>query len=136
MLKEMADYGHVTKEAISMAIKAGKLKAIRKGKVLFLDKAEYDEYRSNKYNRHLKKIDGELIFDPQKGTFSVQQAAKLLAMELKENFSYQRVYYLIKKQYLTSTRASGQYVLDKQGIYYYIEKRLKNKEDPRQLKFV
>lgn len=130
-LEQAGKAAHVTKQAIYIAIQKGKLKArkmteatkyARKGQWT-VKKADLDEYRANKYNREEYKVDGEKVFDVEKGDFSVNQIAKLLGHPVAH------IYYLIRIGDLKSYRKGWALVIKKEDALKMHEKKIGMNKD-------
>ncbi len=96
-ITEAAKINNVTRQAIYVAIKQKKLKATKKTR-WEIDLKDLEEYRRNKYSRKKSMFQGELLFDNEKGYYSVKQVSKMLAIPA------QKVYYALRTGMLKSTR--------------------------------
>lgn len=130
-LEQAGKATHVTKQAIYMAIKKGRLKAqkmteptkfARRGQWV-IKKSDLDAYRANKYNREDYKIDGEKVFDIDRGEFSVGQVAKILGEMLRESVAVAHIYYLIRMGELKAYRKGWSLVLKKEDVLKIYEKK-------------
>lgn len=111
---EAAAYAHITPQAIYAAIAKDRLEAFRVGKIWYIKKADFDAYRLSKYCRDLSKDkNGALIFDMEKGEFSVQQVAKIVASEVGIPYNIYRIYYLLKRGELRASRKGNAWVIPK-----------------------
>ena len=86
-LSEAAKINNVTRQDIYVAIKQKKLRAYKNPTRWVIDIEDLDQYRKLKYSRTKSMHNGELIFDHDKGFYSIQQASKML------NVPYQKIYY-------------------------------------------
>ena len=103
-ITEAARINNVTRQAIYVAIKQKKLKATKDATRWTIHLDDLEEYQRNKYSRTKSIFGGELLFDNQKGYFSVNQTAKLLAVPA------QKIYYATRVGLLKASRkgaASG-----------------------------
>lgn len=134
-MNEITEYARVGRGAIYAAIKKGRLKAKKVGVTWKISREEIDRYRVTKYNRDIRQIDGERIFDVEKGTFSAPQVAKILSEELQIAYSIQRVYHLIRTGQLKSHKRGATFVINRDSLVKLIEleREVKN-EDYRQFK--
>ena len=135
-MREVTRYAKVTRAAIYAAMKKGRLKAIKVGMHYKISKAELDRYRMHKFSREERTVNGERIFDVERGTFSVYQVSKILSQELNRPCNTQRLYYLIRTGQLKTSRCGKTFVILREDLVDLIEKekQVKN-EDYRQLKF-
>lgn len=118
-LSEVARYTNVTRQAIYVAVKKKKLSAVKVSGRYRIFKKDVERYQLNKYNRDLRMEDGELIFDTQKGFFSIRQVCQMISSEMDRSYSVQHLYHLVR---------SGQLKAFKRGYAWVV--RL---EDVRQL---
>jgi excisionase family DNA binding protein len=133
---EACRYIHVGRAAIYAALKKGRLHAIKIGYYYAFAREELDRYRLNKYNRDERRMNGERIFDVQRGTFSVHQASKILSDELKVAYNMQRLYHLIRTGQLKVTKCGATFVISRETLIDLIEKEKQIKNpDYRQFKF-
>lgn len=130
-LEEAGKAAHVTKQAIYLAIQKGNLKAqkmteatkySRRGQWT-IKKADLDEYRANKYNREKYTVNGEKVFDVEKGEFSVNQVAKILGKMLCESIPVAHIYYLIRVGELKCYRKGWALVVKKEDAMKIYEKK-------------
>lgn len=121
-LAQAADYAHVTRQAIYLAVKQRGLRAKKIGRQWYITKEDLDNYRANKYNRDLRKRDGEYIFDMEKGHFSVQQVCKVLSATLGRPYSLQHLYYLLRTGQLKAMRKGAAWVVEKDDAVALLER--------------
>lgn len=117
-ITEAARINNVTRQAIYVAIKQKKLKATKDATRWTIHLDDLEEYRRNKYSRTKSMYDGELLFDNQKGFFSVNQAAKLL------NVPAQKIYYATRVGLLKASRKGAAWVISVEDIKAYKENYL------------
>ena len=86
-ITEAARINNVTRQAIYVAIKQKKLRAYKHSTRWTISLKDLEEYRNQKYSRLKSTFNGELLFDNNKGYFSVGQVAKML------NVPAQKIYY-------------------------------------------
>lgn len=114
-LKKAADYAHVTRQAIFLAIKKNQLKAQKskiKGQIYWIIKrSDLDEYRSTKYNREKRLFEGEHIISLEKDKWSVLHASKTLAHMLGRPYQTAHIYYLLRTGQLRGFKRGGMWVL-------------------------
>jgi len=121
-LAEAAEYAHVTRQAIYVAIRKRGLPAVKKNRQWCISRKDLDEYRANKYNRDKRKFNDEFIFDMEKGHFSVQQVCKVISATLKRPYSLQHIYYLMRRGKLKAFRMGAAWVIAKDDAVDLLEK--------------
>lgn len=114
-ITEAAKINNVTRQAIYVAIKQGKLKAQKEASRWTISLDDLNEYRDNKYSRAKSTFEGELLFDNGRGYFSVNQAAKML------NVPAQKVYYATRIGQLKAHRKGAAWVIHIDDIKQYQE---------------
>ncbi len=120
-ITEAAKINNVTRQAIYVAIKQKKLKAMKKSR-WEIDLVDLEEYRKNKYSRTKSIFDGELLFDNDRGYYSVNQVARIL------NVPAQKIYYAIRSKRLPAVQKGAAWVIHKDSVTAYkadyLEKRM------------
>jgi excisionase family DNA binding protein len=120
-ITEAAERQGVTRQAVYVAVKAGRLKAskptaeTRKWMIVLGD---LEEYTKNKYSRANSKYKGELTFDRSKGEYSVSQAAEFLGVPA------QKVYYATRIGILKANRKGAAWVIHIADIQEFQERHL------------
>ncbi|MCB1107328.1 MAG: helix-turn-helix domain-containing protein [Chlamydiia bacterium] len=117
-ITEAARINGVTRQAIYVAIKQNKLRARKDSTRWTIDLDDLEEYRLNKYSRTKSTYEGELLFDNNKGFYSVNQAAKMLGVPA------QKIYYATRIGMLKATRKGAAWVIHTDDIKEYQEKYL------------
>lgn len=117
-LSEAAQINNVTRQAIYVAIKQKKLRAYKNPTRWIIDIEDLDQYRKLKYSRTKSMHNGELIFDNNKGFFSIQQASKML------NVPYQKIYYATRIGLLKASRKGSAWVVHGDDLKKYQENYL------------
>ncbi|NRA90274.1 MAG: helix-turn-helix domain-containing protein [Simkaniaceae bacterium] len=117
-ITEAARINGVTRQAIYVAIKQNKLKARKDSTRWTIDLDDLEEYRRNKYSRSKSTFDGELLFDNDRGYYSVNQAAKMLGVPA------QKIYYATRIGMLKASRKGAAWVIHTDDIKEYQEKYL------------
>jgi len=117
-ITEAAKLHKVTRQAIYVAIKLKKLNAKKDGSRWTIDLKDLEDYRNSKYCRSKSTYDGELIFDPNKGYYSVNQAARKLKVPA------QKIYYALRIGLLKAHRKGAAWVIHEQDIEKYHEEYL------------
>ncbi len=121
-ITEAARINNVTRQAIYVAIKQKKLKAYKDTTRWTIDVEDLDAYRKQKYSRSKSVFDGELLFDNQKGFFSVNQVAKMLGVPA------QKIYYATRVGLLKASRKGAAWVVHTDDIESYKELYLNRRE--------
>jgi excisionase family DNA binding protein len=117
-ITEAAKINNVTRQAIYVAIKQKKLKATKDSTRWSISLSDLEEYRNNKYSRTKSVFGGELLFDNDKGYYSVNQVALML------NVPAQKIYYATRVGQLKATRKGAAWVIHVDEIRQYKEKYL------------
>jgi hypothetical protein len=101
-------------------VKKGRLKAeIHKvnGRLcLKILKQDLDDYRSSKYNRMHRNVEGQKLFSMEENRWSVLMACKVISQMLGHPFHPCRLYYLLRKGILKGYRVGGAWVLKKEDL--------------------
>jgi excisionase family DNA binding protein len=124
-LTEAAEYSHVTRQAVYVAIRKGKLQARKKGRKWLMTKEEIDAYRAIKYDPDRRRYQGQEVFDFEKGYFSVTHVSKIISASLGRPYGRQRVYYLIRSGELKAARKGHAWVIHKIDAMALLEKENK-----------
>src|SRR6185436_5549083 len=92
-ITEIANLFCLSRQAVYVALKQGKFPATKKfGTRWTIDFEDYRKYHHQRYDRKFcKKEDGTLIFDKEKGIYSIHEAAKLLKRPAQHVYYYTRV---------------------------------------------
>lgn len=123
-ITEAARINNVTRQAIYVAIKQKKLKATKDATRWTISLKDLEEYRQNKYSRTKSMFEGELLFDNNKGYFSVNQTAQLL------NVPAQKIYYATRVGHLKAHRKGAAWVISKADIEEY-RKNYLDRQSPK-----
>lgn len=126
-ITEAAKINNVTRQAIYVAIKLNKLKARKDTTRWEIHLDDLEEYRRQKYSRE-KSIDdkGDLIFDKQKGYYSVNQVAAMLQVPP------QKIYYATRSGLLKAHRKGAAWVMHEEDVKSYSEGYLTKKKEADQ----
>ena len=117
-ITEAARINNVTRQAIYVAIKQKKLKAIKDATRWSIRLEDLNEYRRNKYSRTKSVYDGELLFDSSKGFFSIGQVAKKLGVPA------QKIYYATRIGLMKAHRKGAAWVIHEDDVKAYQENYL------------
>lgn len=121
-ITEAARINNVTRQAIYVAIKQKKLRAYKDTTRWTIDLEDLENYRKQKYSRTKSMFEGELLFDNQKGFYSVNQAAKILGVPA------QKIYYATRVGLLKASRKGAAWVIHSDDIQLYRETYLNARE--------
>ena len=117
-ITEAAKINNVTRQAIYVAIKQQKLKATKDSTRWTIRLSDLEDYRNNKYSRAKSVFGGELLFDNDKGFYSINQTAQML------NVPAQKIYYATRVGQLKATRKGAAWIIHIDDIRGYKEKYL------------
>ncbi len=124
-ITEAAKINKVTRQAIYVAIKQKKLKATKKNR-WEINLKDLEEYRRNKYCRSKSIYGGELLFDNEKGYYSINQVADMLSVPS------QKIYYATRTGMLQGSRKGAAWVIHENEVNRYKEEYLGKKEAANQ----
>jgi excisionase family DNA binding protein len=122
-ITEAAKINNVTRQAIYVAIKQKKLKASKDSTRWTIDLDDLEAYRRQKYSRSKSVYNGELLFDNQKGFYSVGQIAKMLGVPA------QKIYYATRVGLLKATRKGAAWVIHVNDVRQYQENYLNKRAE-------
>lgn len=125
-ITEAAKLNKVTRQAIYVAIKLNKLKATKETTRWTISLDDLEDYRRQKYSRTKSVFDGELLFDNNRGYFSVNQVAKMLSVPA------QKIYYATRIGLLKAHRKGAAWVIHSDDIKEYQEKYVQKRSRRRQ----
>ena len=126
-ITEAAKLNKVTRQAIYVAIKLNKLKATKETTRWTISLQDLEDYRRQKYSRTKSVFDGELLFDNNKGYFSVNQVAQILSVPA------QKIYYATRIGLLKAHRKGAAWVIHNNDMKEYQEKHVQKKNKRRQV---
>ena len=117
-ITEAARINGVTRQAIYVAIKQKKLRATKDSTRWTISIDDLEEYRRQKYSRSKSVFNGELLFDNDKGYFSINQIAKILGVPA------QKIYYATRIGVLKAVRKGSAWVVHIDDVKEYQSKYL------------
>lgn len=117
-ITEAAKINNVTRQAIYVAIKQKKLKAMKDATRWVIDLDDLETYRNQKYSRTKSMFNGELLFDNNKGFYSINQVAKML------NVPAQKIYYATRVGLMKAHRKGAAWVVHMTDVKLYQENYL------------
>src|SRR5580693_3548001 len=120
-ITEAAKINNVTRQAIYVAIKQKKLRASKDATRWTIDLEDLENYRKQKYSRTKSMFNGELLFDNNKGFFSINQVAKML------NVPAQKIYYATRVGLMKAHRKGAAWVIHITDVKQYQEAYLGKK---------
>lgn len=120
-ITEAARINNVTRQAIYVAIKQNKLKARKDTTRWVIHVDDLERYRAQKYSRTKSTFDGQLLFDNNKGYYSINQTARILGVPA------QKIYYATRIGVLKAHRKGAAWVVHIEDIKAYKEIYLSNK---------
>lgn len=120
-ITEAAKLNRVTRQAIYVAIKLNKLKASKETTRWTIHLDDLEAYRKQKYSRSKSTFNGELLFDNNRGYYSINQVAKMLSVPA------QKIYYATRVGMLKAHRKGAAWVIYVDDIKPYAESNLKKK---------
>lgn len=120
-ITEAARINNVTRQAIYVAIKQKKLRAIKATTRWVINLQDLENYRKNKYSRTKSVYDGELLFDNNKGFYSVNQVANILGVPA------QKIYYATRVGQLKAQRKGAAWVIHQDDMATYKENYMSTK---------
>lgn len=124
-ITEAAKLNKVTRQAIYVAIKLNKLKARKETTRWTIHLDDLEAYKKQKYSRTKSMYNGELLFDNNKGFYSVNQVADLLKVP------NQKIYYATRVGHLKAIRRGAAWVIQTEDVKHYQETYLKKKSNKR-----
>jgi len=125
-ITEAAKLNKVTRQAIYVAIKLNKLKATKETTRWTINLDDLEDYCRQKYSRTKSVFGGELLFDNNKGYFSINQVAQLLSVPA------QKIYYATRIGLLKAQRKGAAWVVHSDDLKEYQEKHAQKKSRRRQ----
>lgn len=141
-LKEAADYAHICRQAIFVAIQKGNLKAVKKPLVYpngniemrwCILRSDLDEYRKSKHLSDKRIVDGEKLFDIEDDRWSVLHASKTLSSMIGRPITIYHLYYLLRFGKLRGYKKGGCWIIKRQDLLELYEKHAEFFSD-RQIK--
>jgi hypothetical protein len=124
-ITEAAKLNKVTRQAIYVAIKLNKLKATKETTRWTINLDDLEAYRRQKYSRSKSVFDGELLFDNNKGYYSINQVARMLSVPA------QKIYYATRIGVLKAHRKGAAWVIHSNDMKEYQDKYMQKKSRRR-----
>lgn len=112
-ITEASRINKVTRQAIYITIKLGKLRARKESTRWTINVNDLKAYRDEKYSRSKSTFNGELIFNNDKGYYSVNQVAQML------NIPAQKIYYATRIGYMKAQRKGSAWVIHSDDVEAY-----------------
>lgn len=120
-ITEAAKINNVTRQAIYVAIKQKKLRASKDATRWTINLEDLENYRKHKYSRTKSMHNGELVFDNNKGFYSVNQVANMLGVPA------QKIYYATRVGLMKATRKGAAWVIHSDEVKRYQASYLEKK---------
>ena len=114
-IAQAADLHEVTQQAIYVAIKLNKLKASKNNTHWTIHLDDLEAYSKEKYSRSKSMFNGELVYDPTQGRYSINQVSKIL------NVPVQKIYYATRIGQLKAHRKGVAWVIHENDMKVYAE---------------
>ena len=121
-ITEAARINGVTRQAIYVAIKQKKLKARKETTRWTIHLDDLDNYRNQKYSRSKSTFNGELLYDNNKGYYSINQVAKMLGVPA------QKIYYATRIGLLSASRKGAAWVVNVSDMKAYKQTYLESQK--------
>ena len=121
-ITEAAKFNNVTRQAIYVQIVKNRIPAVKTGKRWEISLDDLKKYKLSKYSRETSIFNGQLVYNPLIGEYSVTQTAKALKIPV------QQVYYGIRSGKIKASRKSAAWVILSSEIEAYREKHLKKRK--------
>ncbi|MEF9519378.1 helix-turn-helix domain-containing protein [Chlamydia crocodili] len=125
-ITQAAKLHNVTRQAIYVAIKQKKLRASKTTR-WEIDLKDLEDYKRNRYSRKKSLYQGELLFDNDRGYYSVNQVADMLGIPV------QKVYYATRTGTMRGERKGAAWVISQSEIDRYKSDYL-NKQTAKKIK--
>lgn len=123
-ITELAKSKNLSRQAIYLAIKKKNLPALKDGLTWLISTDEFKKYQSLKWNRSKSTYKGKLLFDNEKGTYSLRQVAKMLGVH------EQKLYYATRMKYLKASRKGKAWIIDIKDLEEYKKSKFLVKRSP------
>ena len=123
-ITELAKSKNLSRQAIYLAIKKKNLPALKDGLTWLISTDEFRKYQSLKWNRSKSTYKGKLLFDNEKGTYSLRQVAKMLGVH------EQKLYYATRMKYLKASRKGKAWIIDIKDLEEYKKSKFLVKRSP------
>ena len=127
-LAQAAEYSHVSRQAIYLAIRKGEIKAEKRligGKMQWIITQEnLDAYRASKYIREKRVYNGKKLFDLSENRWSTLHAHKVLSQMLGRPYPLHHIYYLLRTGKLRADKCGAAWVITKESLLEIYEKEL------------
>ena len=119
-VSEAARIKNVTRQALYLAIRLNRLKAYWDGDRLRIFKVDLEKYYNELFSRQRSLLNGEKIFDEEKGFISVEKASEMIGLPK------QKLYYACRTGALKAVRKKASWVINVQDLMVYQKVLKKN----------
>ena len=120
-ITEAAKLRNVTRQAIYIAIKDKKLKAMKDSDKWLVETKDLKSYEKTRYSREKSFYNGELLFDNSNGIYSINQIAQMLKVPP------QKIYYAARTGMIKASRRGSAYVIHFDDAKIYSDQYLRKK---------
>ena len=138
-LNEAAEYAHVCRQAMFLAIRKGQLKAEKRTvhgqEQWHIEQKDLDDYRANKYNREKRVYEGQKLFDLDNDRWSVLHAAKTLSEMLGRHYPLHHLYYLLRIGRLRAQKHGNAWVISREALIEIYDLESTEKSSDKQMRF-
>jgi len=119
-IPEAARMTNVTRQAIYLAVKIGRLKAYKSKNMWQINIKDMQEYNTNKYSRmHHTILEGKKLYNETKGPYTVEKVANMLCVDR------QKIYYEIRCGRLKVHKYGSAFVIYESEVKKYADKYMK-----------
>jgi len=122
---QAAKVRNVTRQAIYLAIKEGRLKVYRNGRVQKVSLGHLMDLENNRWMRLVKVYEGEKLYDEKKGTLSPPKAAKLTGLPVT------KIYYGLYSGNLKAERKGKAWVIQAKDLIPFQTNLLNRENDSK-----
>ena len=123
-LSEIATHSERGRQAVYIAIVTGKLKAKKIDNRWVIKMSDFDDFKSRKYQRWIKKPDGQNLFDGE-NFFSLPQVIEIFSLKLGCKYSYSQMYYKVQTGQLKASRQGATWIIKKEDLQKYLSQEQK-----------
>ena len=116
MIQTLANAGKflkISRFAVWNAVKNNRIKGVKLGGQWAFTRKQLDAYKQSKYDRKYSKIGDEVLYDKDKGEYSINEAAKLLGCP------EQHVYYACRSNKIRSSKKRFAWIINENDIIEY-----------------
>lgn len=104
-----------------MAIHKNGLVATKQNGKWCIKFSDLNEYRGKKYNRNLRKFNGENVYNIEAGDYSVDWTSKIVTDITKYRLTVQNIYYMIRRGRIKAYRKGCAWVIPADEVQMLID---------------